>query len=102
MSFFASIGPANMMPRDNVTPGISRLFPLRLALRIAQMLRAIKRGGHPGVHRTDQVKTHGTVVWQGCGTVTRLIVPGVPCDYRQLAARAPKTRQQGSSSGKGG
>ena len=96
MSASASIGPANMVPRNNVKPGISRLFPLRLALRIGEMLRAIKREGLPGVLKNDQVKTRGTDNWEGCGEVRRLLVPESRCDYGALAARSLKTMLEGS------
>ena len=96
MSSIASIGPANLTPKDNVKPGISRLFPLRLALRFAEVLRAIKRGTLPGVHKTDNVKTNGTTAWQGCGPVQRLFVPDGHCDYGSLAARSLRTLLEGT------
>ena len=92
----ASIGPAQLVAKDNVKPGISRLFPLRLSLRVGEMIRSIRRGGLPGVVRTDQVKTVGCREWKGCGDVVRLMTPAASCDYGRLAAHALKTLLEGS------
>lgn len=50
------------------------MFPFRVALRIKEMVRAIPRGGLPGVVRNDKAfKTTGTIIWGGAGVFRRLV-----------------------------
>ena len=85
-----------MNARDNVRPGISRMFAHRLVLRVQEMLQAIKRCRLPGVKRTDQVKTHGSVEWQLGYPIHRLMVTRPDCDWAKSAAHAVSTLLQGS------
>lgn len=79
----ASIGKANQHPKDLTKPGISRMFPWTIGLRLTEMLQAIGRGGIPGVVRTEGVKTRGCLTWEGAGEVRRLVT-GISADtYRR-------------------
>ena len=92
----ASIGPAQLVARDNCRPGISRLFHLRLVLRVGEMLQTILRGGLPGVLRGDQVKTKGTKSWGGGGPVRRLVGVQSAAAYERMARQAAVTLVEGS------
>lgn len=67
------MGARHTGTRNLDRPGISSVFPYRVALRIQEMLRAMKRSGLPGVVRTDAVKTKGATLWCGAGDFRRLI-----------------------------
>ena len=85
-----------MVEKNNVKPGISRYFHLRLVERVGKMLTVIRRGLLPVVRHIDEVKAEGTVDWQGCGAVRRLMMPAEGCDYGRQAAHALKTVLDGS------
>ena len=88
---------------DNCRAGISRLFHMRVALRVGEMLQAVKRGRLPGVIRCDQVKTKGCAAWGGGRPVRRMFELRSVGEYARLARQAAITLvedSKGPSDGK--
>ena len=92
---FGSIGPAHLIARDNIKPGISRLFPLRLMLRVGEMLQMIKRTGLPGVLAAEKVKTTGTKTWKPI-VVSRIVTTTPAAVYGLMGAHSLLTLVEGS------
>ena len=72
------------------SPPLCLLFPHRLVLRL-QELRAIMRGGLPGVHRCESVKTRGTKHWQMTGELQRLFMTQLSEEYSAIGLHALNT-----------
>ena len=84
------------MARNLDKPGISRLFPHRIVLRIQEMLQQIRRGGLPGVLNASAIKTSGTVQWQGFEEAVRFYEPAEAAVYGRLGAHAIVTLFEGT------
>jgi len=79
-----------------VKPGLSRLFPHRLVLRVQEMLQRIRHGGLPGVAKTKLVKTHGCREWQTVTEIERLFTVRRAEEYKRLVTQAVVTLLEGN------
>ena len=76
----AALGATSDKERDRQKPGMSKMFPHRVASRVREMLHILERRELPGVVPSDKVKTRGSHEWQGGGVVNWLLLPASAAD----------------------
>ena len=95
----ATLGAPDASPRDLVKPGISRVFPDKVVLRLKGLLRHLSRGRVlPGIVDTKAVKTRGQAAWRPVPPFRRLFDVGSAADYQSISLQATQVLLLGGAS----